>query len=55
MVASREKFGEATQVDLDELLVGTLSDALDERQKRKSVTNLLQASGVTQNRPMRDV
>jgi ATP-dependent DNA helicase RecG len=42
VVAYLEQFGEATRADLDELLVGKLSDALDEKQKRKFVTNLLQ-------------
>lgn len=42
VVAYLEKFGEATRPDLDKLLIAKLSDALDERQKRHFVTNLLQ-------------
>ena len=36
------KFGGATRADLDGLLVGKLSDALDGKQKRESIKNLLQ-------------
>lgn len=42
VLAYLEQFGEATRADLDELLIGKLSDALDEKQKRKFVTNVLQ-------------
>ena len=37
-----EKFGEATRTEVDDLLLGKLSDALDEKQKKAFVTNLLQ-------------
>jgi ATP-dependent DNA helicase RecG len=37
-----ERFGEATRKDLDELLLEKLSDKLDPKQKRHSITNLLQ-------------
>jgi ATP-dependent DNA helicase RecG len=42
VVAYLEKFGEATRADLDELLLEKLSDKLDPKQKRHSITNLLQ-------------
>ncbi len=42
VAAYLEKFGEATRADLDALLVGKLSDALDERQKKEFIKNLLQ-------------
>ena len=42
VVAYLEKFGEATRTELDELLVGKLSDTLDEYQKRRFISNLLQ-------------
>ena len=42
VVAYLEKFGEATRADLDELLLEKLSDALDGKQKKGVVTNLLQ-------------
>jgi len=43
VVTYLEKFGEATRQDLDQLLIPKLSDALDDRQKRNVVTNLLQS------------
>lgn len=42
VVAFLEKFGEATRRDLDGLLLEKISDVLNERQKRRFVTNLLQ-------------
>ena len=42
VVAYLQKFGEATRKDLDQLLMDKLSDALDAKQKRHFVTNLLQ-------------
>lgn len=36
-----EKFGEAKGEDVDKLLLDTISDALDEKQKRNRVGNLL--------------
>jgi len=42
VVAYLEQFGEATRAELDELLVGKVSDVLSEKQKRKFVANLLQ-------------
>ena len=42
VVAYLEKFREATRTELDELLVGKLSDTLDEYQKRRFISNLLQ-------------
>jgi ATP-dependent DNA helicase RecG len=42
VVAYLQKFGEATRKELDQLLIGKLSDALDDKQKRHFVTNLLQ-------------
>ena len=42
VVAFLKEFGEATRAELDELLVGKLSDALDGKQKKGVVTNLLQ-------------
>ncbi|MEO8342253.1 MAG: hypothetical protein ABI536_00400, partial [Gallionella sp.] len=42
VVAYLQKFGEATRKDIDQLLMGKLSDALDDKQKRHFVTNLLQ-------------
>ncbi len=42
VLAYLEKFGEATRLELDDLLVAKLSDALDEKQKKDFVTNLLQ-------------
>ncbi len=42
IVAYLQKFGEATRMDLDQLLMDKLSDALDDKQKRHFVTNLLQ-------------
>src|SRR5690606_13426863 len=37
-----KKFGEANRKNFDKLLIDKLSDALDESQKKKFVTNLLQ-------------
>lgn len=42
VVAYLRQFGEATRADLDVLLAGKLSDALDGRQKRQFIKNLLQ-------------
>jgi ATP-dependent DNA helicase RecG len=42
VVAYLEKFGEATRAELDELLLQKLSDALDGKQKRRFISNLLQ-------------
>ena len=42
VVAYLEKFQEATRADLDGLLLAKLSDALDARQKRLFIMNLLQ-------------
>ena len=42
IVAYLEKFGQATRANLDELLLGKLSDALNAGQKKRSITNLLQ-------------
>src|SRR5208283_5018771 len=42
VVAYLEKFGEATRADLDELLLEKVSDALDRKQKKGFITNLLQ-------------
>lgn len=42
VVAYLTKFGEARREDIDKLLTGKLSDALDEDQKRNFITNLLQ-------------
>jgi ATP-dependent DNA helicase RecG len=42
VVAYLQRFGEATRKDLDQLLMDKLSDALDDKQKRHFVTNLLQ-------------
>lgn len=42
VVAYLQKFGEATRKELDQLLMDKLSDALDDKQKRHFVTNLLQ-------------
>lgn len=42
VVAYLQKFGEATRKDLDQLLMDMLSNALDDKQKRHFVTNLLQ-------------
>jgi ATP-dependent DNA helicase RecG len=42
VVAYLEKFGEASRTELDDLLMGKPSDALDEKQKKAFVTNLLQ-------------
>lgn len=42
VIAYLEKFGEATRTELDDLLLGKLSDALDDKQKKAFVTNLLQ-------------
>lgn len=36
------KFGEATRAELDNLLLGKLSDALDANQKKTLITNFLQ-------------
>ncbi len=36
------RFGEATRSDLDSLLLGKLSDAMNAKQKKAFVTNLLQ-------------
>ena len=38
-----KKFGQASREDIDRLLEGKLSDALDEKQKYHKVRNLLQA------------
>ena len=37
------EYGEATRKDIDVLLLGKLSDALDQKQKRSFVSNLLQS------------
>lgn len=37
-----EKFDEASRQDIDNLLIGKISDALTEEQKKTSITNLLQ-------------
>ncbi len=42
VVSYLEKFGSATRADLNALLLGKLSDALNDSQKKRSVTNLLQ-------------
>lgn len=42
VIAFLEKFGEATRADLDGLLLGKLSEALSESQKKRFVKNLLQ-------------
>jgi len=42
IVAYLQRFGKATRKDIDQLLLNKLSDALDARQKRHFVTNLLQ-------------
>ena len=42
VLAYLAKFGEATRADLDGLLVGKLSDALDGKQKKLFIMNLLQ-------------
>jgi ATP-dependent DNA helicase RecG len=42
VVAYLEKFGEATRAELDELLIGKVSDALNAYQKRRFIANLLQ-------------
>ena len=42
VLAYLARFGEATRADLDGLLVGKLSDALDGKQKRLFIMNLLQ-------------
>ena len=42
VVAYLTKFGEATRTEVDELLISKLSDALDPRQKKEFVRNLLQ-------------
>lgn len=42
VIAYLQKFGEASRKDLDQLLMDKLSDALDNKQKRHFVTNLLQ-------------
>jgi ATP-dependent DNA helicase RecG len=42
VVAYLGKFGDAPRTELDELLLGKLSDALDGKQKKAFVTNLLQ-------------
>jgi ATP-dependent DNA helicase RecG len=42
VIAYLTQFGEATRQELDQLLKEKLSDALDEKQKRNFVTNLLQ-------------
>ncbi len=42
VLAYLKKFGEATRGDLDELLIGKLSDALEPNQKTRFVGNLLQ-------------
>jgi ATP-dependent DNA helicase RecG len=42
VVAYLERFGEATRADLDQLLMNKISDALDGKQKKGVITNLLQ-------------
>ncbi len=41
IVSYLKKFGEATRKDLDKLLLDKISDALDEKQKRNRIRNLL--------------
>lgn len=43
MVSFIEKYGSASRSEIDDLVVSKLSDALDEKQKRKKVSNLLQS------------
>ncbi len=43
IIAFIEKYGSASRREVDELLISKLSDALDERQKRNKVRNLLYA------------
>jgi ATP-dependent DNA helicase RecG len=38
-----KKFGSATRSDIDDLLIGKLSDALNDKQKRNRIANLLYA------------
>ena len=47
MAVHKEKRGEATRADLDELLVKEPSDALDRKQKRRLISDLVQET----NRP----
>jgi ATP-dependent DNA helicase RecG len=42
VISYLEEFGEASRLQIDRLLKDKLSDALDEGQKKKFVTNLLQ-------------
>jgi ATP-dependent DNA helicase RecG len=42
IVAYLQKFGQCTRSDIDGLLMGKLSDALDGKQKKRYITNLLQ-------------
>lgn len=41
VVSYLKKFGEATRKDIDKLLLDKISDALDEKQKRNRIRNLL--------------